>query len=133
MRSSLAILAAASLPLLLSAPRASAGEVLFNVPATDRARQAQELLRRAAYALDAAVSAGARRNSDVSLSNLWIYPTNDVDTVFAHYTLTTNDHSSAGPSSAPHLVILTLRGNRIATLQDLTAASAETPKRRIQS
>ena len=124
MKSSLAILAAASIPLILSAPRASAAEVPFNSPVTDRAQQAQELLSRAAYALDAEVSAGARSDGDVCLSNLWIYPTNDVDTVFAHYTLTANDHSPAALSSAQHLVILTLRGNRIATLQDLTAASA---------
>lgn len=125
MKSSFAILTAASLPLLLSAPRASAGEVPFNVPVTASAQQARELLGRAAYALDAEVSARARADSDVRLSNLWLYPTNDVDTVFAHYTLTATDRASAGHSSAQHLAILTLRGNRIVSQQDLTAATAE--------
>lgn len=125
MKSSLPILAAVAIPLLLSTPPASAGEALFNVPVTDRARQVEELLSRAANALDVEVSAGAGRDADLRLSNLWIYPTNEVDTVFAHYTLTANDHSSAGLSSAQHLVILTLRGNRIVTLQDLTDGSAE--------
>jgi hypothetical protein len=40
MKSSFAILAAASVPLLLSSPRASAYQVRFNVPVTDRAQQA---------------------------------------------------------------------------------------------
>ena len=125
MRSSLAIVAAASIPLLLSAPRASAGEVPFKAPATDRAQQSQELLSRAAYALNADVSARARSDRDERISNLWIYPTNDANTVFAHYTLTANDHTSAGLSTTQHLDVLTLRGNRIVNVQDLTAASAE--------
>jgi len=125
MRNSLAIVAAASLPLILSAPRASAGEVPFNVPATDRAQQSQELLSRAAYALNAEVSARARSHRDERLSNLWIYPTNDANTVFAHYTLTANDRTSAGFSTAQHLDVLTLRGNRIVNVKDLTASNSD--------
>ena len=124
MKSSLGILAAASLPLLLNAPRASAGEVHFNVPATDRAQQSQELLSRAAYALDTEVSARARGGRNEHLSNVWIYPTSDANTVFAHYTLTANDQSPAGLSSTQHLAILTLRDNRIVTHEDLNAVSA---------
>ena len=122
MKSSLAILAAASVPLLLSASRASAGEVPFNVPVTDRAQQTQELLSRAAYALNADMSVRAQRDHDVRVANLWIYPTSDANTVFAHYTLTANNNSSAGLSSTQHLDVLTLRGNRIVTQQDLTTA-----------
>lgn len=124
MKSSLGILAAASIPLLLNAPRASAGEVQFNAPATERAQQSRELLGRAAYALNTEVSARVRGDRDERLSNLWIYPTKDADTVFAHYTLTANHRSLAGDlSSTQHLAVVTVRDNRVVALEDLNAAA----------
>ena len=114
MRSRLAAPVATILLLAGSAPLI-AGEPSFNVPATVRARQSVVLLDRAARALyDLSPSAGR-------ISALWLFPTADADTVFAEYTLT----GGRGASATDHLVVLTLRGDRIVAMRDLTEAVAE--------
>jgi hypothetical protein len=116
MRNKFAIVAAASAPLILSAAGALAGEPLFCTPTTDRAQQTQMLLGRAAHALNP----GAPRTGGHHISNLWLFPTADQDTVFAQYIVTTNQPSSKVAASEEHLELLRMKGDRIVERRDLT-------------
>lgn len=103
---------AATLLLLGSAPLI-AGELPFNAPGTDRAQQSAQLLNRAAHALYDSAPGTA------TISDLWLFPTSDRNTVFADYELRTSQQI-AGPTE--HLVVLTLQGDRIVSRRELTDA-----------
>jgi hypothetical protein len=116
MRNKIAVVAAASAPLILSAAGAFASEPQFRTPSTDRARETQSLLARAAQA----VNASAPRTGEEHISNLWLYPTADEDMVFAQYVVTTNKASVA--ASQQHFELLKMKGDRIVEQRDLTRA-----------
>lgn len=116
MKSQLTAPLAATLLLLGSAPL-MAGEPSFNAPHTHRAKESAELLHRAANALyDSAPGAA-------TISNLWLFPTSDPNTVFADYELRTSQQIAA---PTEHLVVLTLQGDRILSKRELTDAVAHT-------
>jgi hypothetical protein len=117
MRNKIATITAVSVPLILSAAGALAGDLQFQTPTTDRAQQTQTLLGRAAHA----VNAGATRAGEVHISNLWVFPTADENTVFAQYTVTTNRSNAA--ASEEHLELLRMKGDRIVEQRDLTHAT----------
>jgi hypothetical protein len=122
-----ALFATASLLLSTSLPL-TAGELPFNAPATERANESALLLNQTARALyDLPSGAALRSSSNKHISNLWLFPTADADTVFARYNLTSDDEATPDtPASATeHLTVLTLRGNRILESRDLTSAHAE--------
>lgn len=108
MKSPRAALVATALPLVLTALRASAGELPFNAPTTEAARQSAPLLHQTAQAL---------RDGDERISHLWLFPTAQRDVVFARYNV-------AG-SGAEHLVVLTLKGGQIVESRELTSSSGE--------
>jgi len=108
MKSPRAALVATAVPLILTALRASAGELPFNAPTTGEARQSAPLLHQSAQAL---------HDDNEAISNLWLFPTADANVVFARYHV-------AG-SAMEHLVVLTVDGNRIVESRELTSASAE--------
>lgn len=113
--------AAAAISILLNAAPVIAGEPQFNVPATARAQESAELLTQAARGLGgSSTSALSARGSQVK--NLWLYPTGDADTVFAHYTLTSQE---GGASPSEHLDLLTVREDRIVERRELPDTSAE--------
>jgi hypothetical protein len=116
MRNRIAVIAAASAPLILSAAGAFASEPQFRTPATDRAQETQSLLARAARAINASAS----RPGEEHVSNLWLYPTADADTVFAQYVVTTNKTSVA--DSQQHFELLKIQGDRIVEQHDLIRA-----------
>jgi hypothetical protein len=103
---------AASLPLLLGAAGAFAGD--FQTPTTERAQQTQTLLNRAAHVIY------AKSTASDSISNLWVFPTGDEHTVFAQYIVTTKEASTNVPTSQVHLEILKLQGDRVVEEHDLT-------------
>lgn len=76
MKSHLAASAAAIL-LLAGAGPGIAAELPFNAPSTVRARESAALLHRAAHALYDLSGGGTR------ISDLWLFPTADANTVFA--------------------------------------------------
>jgi len=111
MKNRLAASVAATLLLAGAAPL-FAGELPFNTPATVRAQESAALLHRAAHALeDLSPRVG-------KISGLWLFPTADADTVFAEYRT-----SGQTASATDHLVVLTLKGDRIVKMSDLTQAS----------
>ena len=115
------LLISTSLPL-------TAGELPFNAPATERANESAPLLHQTARALhDLPSGAALGSSSGKHISNLWLFPTADADTVFARYNLTSDGEatSDAAASATEHLTVLTVRGNRILESRDLTSANAE--------
>lgn len=124
MRNKTAILAAVSVPLILSAAGVFGGEPLFHTPSTNRAQQMQPLLSRAAFAVNTA----ATRTGKEYVSNLWLYPTADKDTIFAQYTVTPNQLSPKAGVSEEHFELLRIKGKQVVKLRDLTHAGfATTP------
>jgi hypothetical protein len=116
-------LVAAAVPLLLTSLPLTAGELPFNAPATERANESALLLHQTARALyDLPSGAALRSSSGKQISNLWLFPTADADTVFARYNLTSDE---AATSATEHLTVLTVRGNRILESRDLTSTHAE--------
>jgi hypothetical protein len=118
MRNKLAMVAAASVPLILSATGALGGEAQFRTPSTDRAEQTQALLSRAAHAVNIA----APRTRAEHVSNLWLFPTADEDTVFAQYTVTTDHSSKNAGASEEHFELLRMKGDRLVEQHDLIHA-----------
>jgi hypothetical protein len=102
-----------ALALVLTAAAAFAGETQFHTPTTDRAQQSQQLLSNAAHA----VNEGNRQVSD-----LWVFPTADRDTVFAQYVVTSQGGSAEGSTGERHLEVLKLKDGRIVSRDDLTRA-----------
>jgi len=128
MKSPRAALVATTIPLLLTSLPLTAGELPFNAPATERANESALLLHQTARALyDLPSGTALRSYSGKHISNLWLFPTADADTVFARYNLTSDDEatSDAAASATEHLAVLTVRGNRILESRDLTSAHAE--------
>ena len=110
MKTPRATLVAAAVPLLLASLPLTAGELPFHAPDTARAQETVQLLHQAARALGDQPAAS-------NLSDLWIFPTDDADTVFAQYELSSNEE---GGGSTQHLTVLKVRGNRILEQTDLT-------------
>lgn len=128
MKSPLAALVAITIPLLLTSLPLPAGELPFNAPATERAKESALLLHQTARALyDLPSGAALRSSSGKHISNLWLFPTADADTVFARYDLTSDEEATSGAaaSATEHLTVLTVRGNRILESRELTSAHAE--------
>jgi hypothetical protein len=128
MKNPLAAVVATAIPLLATSLPVSAGELLFNAPATVRASESALLLRQTARALyDLPSGAVLQSTSGKHISNLWLFPTADADTVFARYNLTSDDEAASGTaaSATEHLAVLTVRGNRILESRDLTSAHTE--------
>jgi hypothetical protein len=107
-----AVAAASALSFFLGSAPVVAAEVQFNVPDTARARESADLLGQTAQSFQALAGAAGTQ-----LSSVWLYPTGDADTVFAHYTLSSND-SSTSPSQ--HLALLTVREKQIVEVRELS-------------
>ena len=123
MKNPRAALVAVAIPLLLTSLPLTAGELPFNAPGTERAKESAPLLRQAAGALNDVRSAAMLGLRDgQQISNLWLFPTADANTVFARYNLTSAEE---GTSGAEHLTVLTVRDNRIVESQELTSANGE--------
>jgi hypothetical protein len=72
-------------------------------------------------ALSANRSGNAKQTrSGAHISNLWIFPTPDSNTVFVHYTIGSDVRSSAEPDSE-HLALLEMRGDRIVKIRNSSA------------
>jgi hypothetical protein len=128
MKNPLAAVVATAIPLLATSLPVTAGELLFNAPATVRASESALLLRQTARALyDLPSGAALQAASGKHISNLWLFPTAEADTVFARYNLTSDDEATSDTtaSATEHLAVLTVRGNRILESRDLTSAHAE--------
>ena len=128
MKSPRAVLVATAIPLLLTSLPLTAGELPFNAPATERANESALLLHQTARALyDLPSGAALRSSSGKHISNLWLFPTADADTVFARYNLTSDGEttSDSATSATEHLAVLTVRGNRILESRELTSPQAE--------
>jgi hypothetical protein len=128
MKSPRTTLVATAIPLLVTSLPLTAGELPFSAPATERANESAPLLHQTARALYNLPSGAALRSSSSKhISNLWLFPTADADTVFARYNLTSDDEATSyTPASATeHLTVLTVRGNQILESRDLTSADAE--------
>jgi hypothetical protein len=121
MKTAYAALAAAAIPLLLSSLPLAAGELPFNAPATAQAQVRAQLLHQAARALGELPATSSLLTRGRYISNLWIFPTADENTVFAQYDLTS---SKQGGPSEKHLAVLRIRGNRILEQMELTDARA---------
>jgi len=74
-----------------------------------------------AAALSAKHSGNAKQTRPgAHISNLWIFPTPDSNTVFVHYTIGSDVRSSAEPDSE-HLALLEMRGDRIVKIRNSSA------------
>jgi hypothetical protein len=124
MKSPRATLVATAIPLLLTSLSVSAAEPPYNAPSTERAKESALLLHQTAHALYDS-SPGA--SSGQHISNLWLFPTADADTVFARYDLTSGEKTTSGATASrtQHLTVLTVRGNRILESRELTSARVE--------
>ena len=116
MKNKLAIVAAASVPLILSTAGALAGESQFQTPTTQRAEQTQTLLSRAAHA----VNIETTRIGEAHVSNLWLFPTAAEDTVFVQYIVSAKPSSLNAEGSERHFELLRMKGDRIVEQRDLT-------------
>jgi len=128
MKSPRAALVATAIPLLLTSLRVAAGELPFNAPTTEQAKESAPLLHDTARALyDSSSAATLRLVGGQQISSLWLFPTADANTVFARYKLTSNEEraSGAGGSATEHLAVLTLRDSRIVDSRELTSPSPE--------
>ena len=120
-------LLATTIPLLLASLRVTADELPFNAPTTEQARESAPLLHQTARALDdSSSSAMLGLLGGKQISNLWLFPTADANTVFARYNLTSNKEaaSGVGGSTTEHLAVLTVNENRIVQSRELTSPEA---------
>jgi len=92
-----------------------ATEVQVHVPDTGGAAGSAELLNRAARAL-----CNILKSRNEHIVSVWVYPTNESDTVYVQYT------SSDARSSinVEHFALVTMEGDRIARLRTLPSESA---------
>jgi hypothetical protein len=120
-KSRIGMVVAAAALLSVGSLEAIAGEPQFQAPATDRARETQTLLTQAAVALNAGVPLAAGEH----ISNLWLFPTADADTVFAQYGVTNGRTRSKSAASQGHLELIKLSGDRIVEERDLTRTAAD--------
>jgi hypothetical protein len=117
MKSPRAAFAAAAIPLLLTSLPLAAAELPFKAPNTARAQESAQLLHQAATALGSLPGTSGNGAREQHISNLWIFPTADTDTVFAQYEVSSIEQG--GPSTK-HLSVLKVRDNRIVEQRDLT-------------
>lgn len=103
---------------LLSTGPVLASDVAVRVPDTAAAARAAHVIDRARQAL---------LDSDAQISELWIFPTGEPNTVFVHYRRAgTSPVSAAGmPVTTEHLALIEMRGERIARVHDFSAKSPE--------
>jgi hypothetical protein len=118
MKTPRAALVATAVPLLLASLPLTAGELPFHAPDTARAQETVQLLHQAARALGEQPATSELAARDGHISNLWLFPTADADTVFAQY------ENEQGGASTKHLTVLKVRGNRILEQKELTDAHA---------
>jgi hypothetical protein len=121
MKTPRAALVATAVPLLLASLPLTAGELPFHAPDTARAQETVQLLHQAARALGDQPATSGLAARDGHISNLWIFPTADADTVFAQYELSSSEE---GGASTKHLAVLKVRGDRILEQKDLTDTRA---------
>jgi hypothetical protein len=110
------ILPTVTIPLIFTSMSAFAGD--FSVPSTAQAVQRSELISHAAYALENVVAPQQQRERQ--MSNLWVFPTHDADTVFARYALTSTEAASTTPSTTEHLALVKVRDDGSVDVQELT-------------
>jgi 5-methyltetrahydrofolate--homocysteine methyltransferase len=70
------------------------------------------------------ISSSIPPRSEVHISNLWITPTNDRNSVLVHYTLYADPPSSPSFRESEHLALIEMRGGRIARIRDFNADAA---------
>jgi len=58
---------------------------------------------------------------------LWLFPTNESDSLFAEYRVA-SDEPPRSDGTSQHLVLVTMRGDKIARLRDLTTVAATVPQ-----
>ena len=90
----------------------AAEPVSFNTPAISQSTTYSDLITRSSHAVNDYVL--AHSTPGTHLANFWVFPTADANTVFVRYTVS--------DSSAEHLLVVEMTGNRIAKLRDLTSA-----------
>jgi hypothetical protein len=128
MKNPRATLVATVVPLLLTSLPLAAGELPFNSPATERANESAPLLHETARALyDSSSAAALQTPRGRHISNLWLFPTADGETVFARYDLTSGEDVTSGGTvtKTEHLTVLTVRDNRIVESRELTSPTTK--------
>jgi hypothetical protein len=63
------------------------------------------------------------KHSPTNVSNLWIFPTGDSNSVFVRYTTSTAGESGVAEERLEHLALVEMRGDRIAKLRDFTSSA----------
>jgi hypothetical protein len=63
--------------------------------------------------------------SQVRISNVWVFPTGDANSVFVRYTISPAATLQSGTAEAEHLALVEMRGDRIAKLRDFTTTLEE--------
>jgi len=89
-------------------------EYALGEPGTYRAVEAAELS--ANRSADAEPTGTERR-----ISKLWIFPTNDPNVVFVHYTIGSDVRSPAQVPDVEHLAMIEMRADRIFKMRNFTA------------
>ena len=105
MNSALPALAASAIALGSPLQPALQQPCPVNVPTTAHATRSAELLKRAALAVCELVSS---RNEQIE--SLWVYPTNQANTVYVHYT----SMKAQSSVNVEHLAVAEMEGDRIA-------------------
>jgi hypothetical protein len=88
-------------------------EYALDEPGTYRAVEAVTLSSRSA---DAEPTGTVPR-----ISKLWIFPTNDPNVVFVHYTIGSDVRSPAQVPDSEHLAMIEMRADRIFKMRNFTA------------
>jgi hypothetical protein len=76
-------------------------------------------------ALEDLCSATALAGPVEQISNLYIFPTSDPNTMFVQYDTASRPDSPARARSKEHLIVVTLRRERISRIRDFTTAPGE--------
>jgi hypothetical protein len=77
-------------------------------------------------------SNGEQGEAGASISNLWIFPTDDSNTVFVQYTTSSNVPSPSHSPDAEHLALLEMRGDRIFKMHNFSPELALSDTRGIR-
>ena len=89
-------------------------EYALGEPGTYRAVEAAEL------STDRSVDAKPT-GTEPRISKLWIFPTNDPNVVFVHYTIGSDVRSPAQVPDSEHLAMIEMRGDQIFKMRNFTA------------
>lgn len=79
---------------------------------------------------------GEQAASRAQISNLWIFPTNESNSVFVQYTLSSGVRSPAQLArTSEHLALLEMRGDQIVKMRDFSAyaGNLSTPKTSVRT